>query len=55
MVAIVQDMDGTTTENLCLHSLETMVRRVTARLTPAQWTGLDRARDYPHIIGNSTT
>lgn len=57
VVAIVQDMDGTTTttENLCLHSLETMVRRVTARLTPAQWTGLDRARDYPHIIGNSTT
>ncbi len=57
VVAIVQDMDGTTTttENLCLHSLETMVRRITARLTPEQWAGLDRARDYPYIIGNSTT
>ncbi|MCR4439337.1 MAG: hypothetical protein QHJ34_08855 [bacterium] len=57
LVAIVQDMDGTTTttENLCLHSLETMVRRITARLSKETWAGLDRAKDYPHIIGNSTT
>lgn len=57
LVAIVQDMDGTTTttENLCLHSLETMVRRITARLSKEEWPGLDRAKDYPHIIGNSTT
>ncbi|MDZ7386822.1 MAG: HAD hydrolase-like protein [candidate division KSB1 bacterium] len=57
LVAVVQDMDGTTTttENLCLHSLETMVRRVTNRPRREEWTGLDRQRDYPHIIGNSTT
>ncbi len=57
LVAIVQDMDGTTTttENLCLHSLETMVRRITGRVTRQQWPGLDAQRDYPHIIGNSTT
>ncbi|MBC7188026.1 MAG: hypothetical protein H5U38_13410 [Calditrichaeota bacterium] len=57
LVAIVQDMDGTTTttENLCLHSLETMVRRITARLSKEEWPGLDKAKDYPHIIGNSTT
>jgi beta-phosphoglucomutase-like phosphatase (HAD superfamily) len=57
LLAIVQDMDGTTTttENLCLHSLETMVRRFTGRETQQSWAGLDRERDYPHIIGNSTT
>jgi beta-phosphoglucomutase-like phosphatase (HAD superfamily) len=51
------DMDGTTTttEELCLHSLETMVRRITERPNVALWSGLDRARDYPFIIGNSTT
>lgn len=55
--AIVQDMDGTTTstENLCLYSLEQMVRHITARPTSRQWAGLDAERDYPHIIGNSTT
>lgn len=57
IAGIVMDMDGTTTttEPLCLHSLEWMVRRVTGRLTPEAWPGLDRARDYPHVIGNSTT
>lgn len=55
--AVVMDMDGTTTttETLCIHSLETMVRRITGRHTADQWAGLDRKRDYPHIIGNSTT
>lgn len=55
--AVVMDMDGTTTttEALCLHSLETMVRRLTGRLSREYWPGLDRERDYPHIIGNSTT
>ncbi|MFZ5518803.1 MAG: hypothetical protein ACOY90_19390 [Candidatus Zhuqueibacterota bacterium] len=57
LVAVVQDMDGTTTttENLCLHSLETMVRQFSGRMTTQQWAGLDRDADYPHIIGNSTT
>jgi len=57
LVAVVQDMDGTTTttENLCLHSLESMVRQFTGRMTTQQWPGLDRAADYPHVIGNSTT
>lgn len=57
LAAAVMDMDGTTTttETLCLHSLETMVRRATGRLESAEWDGLDREQDYPHIIGNSTT
>ncbi len=57
LMGIVQDMDGTTTttENLCLYSLETMVRKFTGRLSRDQWAGLDREQDYPHIIGNSTT
>ncbi|MFC1581930.1 hypothetical protein ACFL4W_00185 [Planctomycetota bacterium] len=57
LVGIVSDMDGTTTttENLCLHSLETMVRRITGRLSEDEWTGLDHEKDYPHVIGNSTT
>lgn len=57
LVAVVQDMDGstTTTETLCLHSLETMVRRITARPTTDEWNGLDHVKDYPHVIGNSTT
>ncbi len=35
MTGAVMDMDGTTTttETLCIHSLETMVRRITARET----------------------
>lgn len=57
LVGVVMDMDGTTTttEALCLHSLETMVRRITGRVTPEMWVGLDKQIDYPHIIGNSTT
>ncbi len=56
-VAVVMDMDGTTTttETLCIHSLETMVRRITGRTDPETWAGLDAKKDYPHIIGNSTT
>ena len=57
IVAAVMDMDGTTTttEELCIHSLEFMVRKITGRMSKAQWTGLDHQKDYPHIIGNSTT
>lgn len=55
-VAAVMDMDGTTTttETLCLHSLEHAVRKA---MGPAgmEWTGLDPQRDYPNVIGNSTT
>ncbi|KAB2909476.1 MAG: hypothetical protein LC102_11525 [Ignavibacteriales bacterium] len=55
--AVVMDMDGTTTttEVLCIHSLEYMVRCITGRLTCDEWHGLDETNDYPHIIGNSTT
>lgn len=55
--AVVCDMDGTTTttEGLCIHSLEYMVRKITGRMDPTQWTGLDPIADYPNIIGNSTT
>lgn len=57
LAGIVKDMDGTTTttEPLCLHSLEWMVRQLTGRLTTEQWSGLDHQKDYPHVIGNSTT
>jgi len=57
LAGIVKDMDGTTTttEPLCLHSLEWMVCQITGRKTPDVWPGLDHVRDYPHIIGNSTT
>ncbi len=57
LLAVVMDMDGTTTstELLCLHSQEYMIRRVSGCETPDEWPGLDRQRDYPHIIGNSTT
>ena len=57
LVAVVKDMDGTTTttEPLCLHSLEFMVRVLTDRPTKQQWAGFDRDRDLPHVIGNSTT
>ncbi len=57
LLGAVMDMDGTTTttEPLCLHSLEMMVRRITGREHDTAWAGLDRERDYPHIIGNSTT
>lgn len=55
--AVVMDMDGTTTttEVLCIHSLEYMVRQITGRMSYNVWEGLDEQRDYPHIIGNSTT
>ncbi|MBN2364926.1 MAG: hypothetical protein EH225_02125 [Calditrichaeota bacterium] len=55
--AIVMDMDGTTTttEALCIHSLEHMVRQITDRMSHRVWGGLEPAEDYPHIIGNSTT
>jgi len=54
---VVKDMDGTTTttEPLCIHSLEYMIRKITGRMRPEVWSGLDRKKDYPHIIGNSTT
>lgn len=57
VAGVVKDMDGTTTttETLCIHSLETMVRRITGQLDLSSWPGLDREKDYPHIIGNSTT
>ena len=57
LTAAVMDMDGTTTttEPLCLHSLETMVRRVMSPRAERQWEGLDPVRDYPNVIGNSTT
>ena len=55
--AVVSDMDGTTTttEGLCIHSLEYMVRQITGRMDSSRWSGLDPDADYPHIIGNSTT
>jgi phosphoglycolate phosphatase-like HAD superfamily hydrolase len=54
--AVVCDMDGTvtTTEALCLHSLENMIRVITSNLREGEWTGLS-AEDHPHVIGNSTT
>lgn len=57
LTAAVMDMDGTTTttETLCLHSLETMVRRITGRPSKDDWPGLDPDKDYPNVIGNSTT
>ncbi len=57
LMGAVMDMDGTTTttEPLCIHSLETMVRRITGRQEVADWAGLDHDKDFPHIIGNSTT
>lgn len=57
LTASVMDMDGTTTttEALCIHSLEFMVRKLSGRMTKQQWKGLDSVKDYPHIIGNSTT
>ncbi len=57
LAAVVMDMDGTTTttEPLCIHSLEFMVRRITDRISDVDWQGLNPERDYPFIIGNSTT
>lgn len=55
--AAVMDMDGTTTttEPLCIHALDSMVRRACGRAADPSWPGLDHEKDYPHIIGNSTT
>lgn len=55
--AVLMDMDGTTTttEVLCIHSLEQMVRRMCGKLSHSAWAGLDHDADFPHIIGNSTT
>lgn len=57
LLAAVMDMDGTTTttEPCCIDALNTMVRRCCGRAEDPAWPGLDQARDYPHIIGNSTT
>jgi len=54
---VLMDMDGTTTttEELCIYSLEQMVRRMSGKMNPKYWHGLDREKDYPYIIGNSTT
>ncbi len=55
VVAYALDMDGTstTTEPLALHALEHMVRKLTGRMDPADWPGLDEVRDYPYVIGSS--
>src|SRR6056297_2186399 len=55
--AVVCDMDGTTTttENLCIHSLEFMIRKISGKMESSEWAGLNSDRDYPNIIGNSTT
>jgi beta-phosphoglucomutase-like phosphatase (HAD superfamily) len=57
LLAAVMDMDGTTTttEELCIHSLEFMIRKMSGHKTNDQWSGLDQVKDYPYIIGNSTT
>jgi beta-phosphoglucomutase-like phosphatase (HAD superfamily) len=57
LVAAVMDMDGTTTttELLCIHSLEFIVRKFSGRVDTQTWKGLNPKEDYPHIIGNSTT
>lgn len=53
LVGVITDMDGTTTttEKLCLQSLEFMVREITGGRVRA----LDKKKDYRYIIGNSTT
>jgi beta-phosphoglucomutase-like phosphatase (HAD superfamily) len=55
--AVLMDMDGTTTttEPLCIHSLEFMVRAITGQWSKAAWSGFDPQRDLPNVIGNSTT
>lgn len=57
LIAAVMDMDGTTTttEELCIESLEFMIRKMSGLITKEQWNGLDHSKDYPNIIGNSTT
>ena len=57
LAAAVMDMDGTTTttEVLCTGALETMMRRLCGLDDRPETPILDHGRDYPHIIGNSTT
>jgi len=57
LVAIVKDMDGTTTttEELCVHSLEFTVGKLCGKELDKGWKGIERKADLPHIIGNSTT
>ncbi|MBU2446944.1 MAG: hypothetical protein KJ666_15430 [Bacteroidetes bacterium] len=57
LLAVVMDMDGTTTttEEICIHSLEYMVRKISGRVDRNTWKSLDHEKDFPNIIGNSTT
>lgn len=54
--AIAMDMDGTTTttETLCLYSLDRMIALMSGNESASPQT-LDKLSDYPNIIGNSTT
>lgn len=54
--AAVMDMDGTTTttEVLCTGALEFMVQRLCGTENEGR-PALNHERDFPHIIGNSTT
>jgi beta-phosphoglucomutase-like phosphatase (HAD superfamily) len=53
----LMDMDGTTTttEVLCIHSLEMMLRKMSGKMNRDEWQGVDHNQDLQHIIGNSTT
>ena len=57
IVGIAMDMDGTTTttEEICIHSLEHSIRKSSGFMSKEDWIGLDKIKDYPNIIGNSTT
>ncbi len=57
LTAAVMDMDGTTTttEVLCTGALEAMVQRLSGMEEATGISTLNHERDYPHIIGNSTT
>lgn len=54
--AVVMDMDGTTTttETLCLYSLDRMIALMSGQPIDSPRI-LDKILDYPNIIGNSTT
>lgn len=56
-VGMVMDMDGTTTttEVLCIESLAKMTRAMAGDSLENASAHLDSVRDYPNIIGNSTT
>lgn len=55
--AVFVDLDGTitSTETLYLNVLEAVARSITGRRRDDGWAGLDEARDYPHLVGNSVT